>query len=206
MPQDHVMPSCNSPVPGPQRPAAMPLARRVPACGRLALWAVLGWLSVSTAGCQCLCCGTNAWSRIIDCGVDHAVPFDCLYCSKLDLTRIGRPGGLPGRCCCRPTPCCQSGLVFAHRWNSPPPPASPGPAPYQGLESMPELPAAEPAPYFPPADEASPLFPKPEEPPAESEDPGVVRTHYVQPVREETGRTRVEPPFTLVPIEAIFGN
>jgi hypothetical protein len=186
-------------------------------------------LLLVNSGCQCVCCGTNACSASVDCGVDHAIPFDGCYCSWLDLTRIGRPGGMPGRCCCScPADCCNPGVVYAHRWNSPP---AQDAAPSAGLQNVPNFPAAEPGPYFPPANReldregVSPLFdpeetplpggPMPTVPATESPmaigrrratEAGVVRTHFT---RESTGRESLSAdnqPAWVLPIEAVFAN
>lgn len=193
---------------------------------RMVFWLLAAAVISCSSGCQCCCCGTNVWSRIIDCGVDHAVPFDCVYCAKLDATRINRPGGIQcGHCCrCGSCPQCIQG-VYAHRWNSPPPPEEPTGT--YGLQDSPVLPdeVSPQGPYFPPGgvhprdmpqDEAVPLFdspsqpaPRPSEPsppPAETEpDAGVVRTGY-QHVSEAPVGVRYDRPQTLIPVEALFGN
>lgn len=184
--------------------------------GRRAIASVAGILAlVVNCGCQCCCCGTNLWSRGVDCGVDHAVPFDCLYCSKLDLTRINRPCGWQCGCCCRPTACCAAGVVYAHRWNSPAPVATTS----GGLQSVPTFPATEPGPYVPMplSDEATPLFDAPveaapeplEEPalPAETPpDAGIVPMRYNLPASEPEGRVRLESDLLLVPTDVLFGS
>lgn len=184
--------------------------------GRRAFAWIVGIIMLAAnCGCQCCCCGTNLWSRAVDCGVDHAVPFDCLYCSKLDLTRINRPCGWQCGCCCRPTACCAAGVVYAHRWNSPLPEI----ATSSGLQSVPTFPATDPGPYMPmpPSNEATPLFDAPVEaapapmaepvPPTDvPPDAGVVPMRYLAPASEPEGRVRLETSPLLVPTEVLFGN
>jgi hypothetical protein len=179
-------------------------------CGAAAL---LGWLS----GCQCCCCGTNAYSAVIDCINDHPLRLECLYCSKLDLTRINRPGGIQcGRCCCRPQQCC-SGGIYAHRWNSPPaPPMTAAPS---GLEGAPTYPADEAGPYFPPTDvappsedgSAVPLFTQPMEPSTRQATPMPAAEPQAAPPAADPevmqmNYRRIVPdlPRLQVPVEAIF--
>ncbi|MFV0442059.1 MAG: hypothetical protein ACK5Q5_00660 [Planctomycetaceae bacterium] len=188
------------------------LARRLMSLGLLLT-------SVSLCGCQCFCRGTNAWSAVIDCGTDHAVPLDCVYCSWLDLTRIGRPGGLPGRSCCRCSQCCSSATVYVHRWNMPKPREVSAP---EGLQNIPDLPGTSSDPYFPPpaeTDEATPLFPMPPESslpsnpeaatptdvPEPINDGGVVRMYYERPASDDAPASPADSNWVL-PTRAIFGN
>ena len=219
-----LLPDVNVDVAGSQQCVGEVIAPAAHSIRRLAGLLVATAIAISS-GCQCCCCGTNAWSRIIDCGVDHAIPFDCVYCAKLDATRINRPCGIQcGHCCrCGDCPNCIQG-VYAHRWMSPP---SEEPATAYGVGGAPVLPdeLAPQGPYFPPGgvhprdmpqDEAVPLFgspsqpaPPPSEPsppPVEPEaDAGVVRMGY-QRVGEAPARVRVDAPRTLISVDALFGN
>ena len=164
------------------------------------------------SGCQCCCCGTNCWSRVVDCVADHPLRCDCLYCAKLDATRINRPGGIQyGHCCrCEYPACCPLG-VYAHRWMSPV--EADGEAD-PGLQGPPTLPGElrQQGPYFPPEmpeDEAVPLFESPMPAPAsstdEDEDAGVVQMRYTR-TTDASARVRVDNASLLVPVEVIFGN
>jgi hypothetical protein len=137
---------------GDRAPSAAGGARRTGPLSRGCAAAAL-LLACLLSGCQCCCCGTNAYSAVIDCFADHPPCLECLYCAKLDATRINRPGGWQcSRCCCPQPHCCSSG-VYAHRWNSPPVPEA---IPAAGLLEAPELPAGDVGPYFPPASEIAP--------------------------------------------------
>lgn len=199
-----------------------PVRRRRPASALRA--ACLTLLLFTAPGCQC-CCGTRVVNCVIDWGVDHAVPLECLYCSRLDLTRINRPGG--PWCCraCTTAAACGPGVVYAHRWNSPPPaeadsglqPNPTYPAPQPGVE----LPPRPMSPQAGPDDRVEPLFPMPESPPPPGESPppdappssgdgdGVVPLGYQrsQRFRPAPGAPTVPwPAQTLVPVEVLFGN
>lgn len=196
-------------------PGPVSRLRPAPALGAACLTLLLS----TATGCQC-CCGTNVVNCVIDWGVDHAVPLECLYCSRLDLTRINRPGG-PWRCrSCASAAACGPGVVYAHRWNSPPPveadaglqPNPTYPAPQPGLERPPQ-PRRPPA---APEDRVEPLFPMPESPaspappgespPGPGDGNGVIPLRYqpVPPVRRAPPAS--EPPPPLVPVEVLFGN
>ena len=193
--------------------SAEPTCSAVDRCWSLAraCWSLVAVLSLG--GCHCCCC-TDHVSCLVDWGIDHAVPFDGLYCSKLDLTRLGRCDGL--QCCCRdcpPIPCYQ-GAVYAHRWNSPPT-VTPDP----GMQGPPELPPPDysppvraPAELGPPpgAVHVEPLFPVPEQRRAEE---GVVQTGYVPSGRVQTrdvpngyNREIDTGRQWLVPTSVLFGN
>ncbi len=105
--------------------------------GGLLLGAAL--VLLSHWGCQCCPLGTNAYSTVIDTVADCPVRMDCVYCAKLDATRINRPGGW--QCCndCPPPPACCAAGVYAHRWNSPPVTDMTSPA--GGLQGLPNFPA-----------------------------------------------------------------
>lgn len=211
MPDFPMMPFGNSGVDVPARPAVEPAAVRRP--GGPAVQLAVGLL-LALSGCQC-CCGTNVVSCVVDWGVDHAVPFDCVYCSCLDLTRINRPGGL--QCCCGcgqccPPVCCSPGQVYAHRWLSPPPLVAADP----GLQPNPTYPAPEAGPGLPPrsmpplemrGDQVEPLFPMPQpapalpsqvDPPPADPPAGVIQMRYLQPP--------TLPSPWHVPTDMLFGN
>lgn len=197
-----------------QRPVRRRLARTLGAmCLTLLLFAA--------AGCQC-CCGTNVVNCVIDWGVDHAIPLQCLYCSRLDLTRINRPGG--PWCCrsCTPAVACAPAVVYAHRWNSPPPAADDS-----GLQPNPTYPAPQPgvdippqpmSPQAVPEDRVDPLFPMPESPPLPGQPPppdappGSSDGGEVVPLRYQILQpgpgiqTPSWPAQPLVPVEVLFGN
>jgi hypothetical protein len=183
--------------------------------------AFLTLLLFAAAGCQC-CCGTNVVNCVIDWGVDHAIPWECLYCSRLDLTRINRPGG--PWCCrtCTPAAACGPGMVYAHRWNSPPPAEADS-----GLQPNPTYPAPQPGADLPPRpmtpqvvpdDRVEPLFPMPESPPPPEQSlppdapPGSNAGRDVVPLRYQrlqpapSAPTAPLPAQPLVPVEVLFGN
>lgn len=146
--------------------------------GRIALALTITAMLGANSGCQYFCRGTNGWSRVVDRAADHRVRFDRLYFPRLDLTRIGRPGGLHGRCCACPVHCCSSDKVYAHRWNAPRPVET---STAEGLEGVPDFPDVEPGPYFPPSDEPAPLFgPMTQSRAFPSRDAGIVRTQYTR--------------------------
>ncbi len=69
------------------------------------------------SGCQC--CGiTERAADIVDTIADSEIALDPLYCSKLDLTRINRPGGIECGCYC-PQPASLGARVYALRWADP---------------------------------------------------------------------------------------
>lgn len=175
---------------------------------------VVGFNLLTAFGCQC-CCGTNVWSRVVDFTSDHPPIAQCLYCSKLDLTRINRPGGIQCGCGCPPIPHCASG-VYAHRWNSPPNPSG---------DMQPAMPL-ESSPYYPDVENQSdqqmlnespaPLLPPPSMPPAAIQpmdqpmSPGVQATPRA-PVEPGEGIQQMhylrESPYRqgmLVPVDALF--
>jgi len=148
--------------------------------------ATLSITLLTAAGCQCCRC-TDHVSCVIDWGVDHAVPFDCLYCSRLDVTRINRPGGWQccRACCPNPPPC--PGGIFAHRWNPPPEPAADAglqsPPTYPGPAAGPPLPLLPPAGPTPGLERPEPLFPMLETDPAQPplDPPAVQQLRYDRP-------------------------
>ena len=179
---------------------------------------VVGFNLLTAFGCQC-CCGTNVWSRMIDFTSDHPPIAQCVYCSKLDLTRINRPGGIQCGCGCPPIPHCSSG-VYAHRWNSPPNPLgsmqqtpTPSTPYYPDVENQsdqqmlnesaapPLLPPPsmpQPAPQLAPQPMNQPMAPGLGAPPQEPTAPGsgVEQMHYL---RESPYRQGM-----LVPVDALF--
>lgn len=217
----HLLPGGNTPVAELPLTANRPSAAAWRRCGgpcRALAAVLLLWAS----GCQCCCCLTNGYSRIIDCKADHPLLWEWAYCPKLDLTRINRPGGIQCcRCCCPPQQCC-SGGVYAHRWNSPP--FASGTAAV-GLQGAPAYPADQPGPYFPPvapdvappAADGSPvpLFEQPQPAPMPAPatapqsasppgdvpvgDSGVVRMNYLAPAAESA-------PAWQIPVEVLFGQ
>lgn len=218
MPNLPLMTPGNVPVDAPQHRSETRLRRA--ALRRAAACAVVALGMTVSSGCQCLCCGTNAYSCLIDCIADHPPCVECLYCAKLDLTRINRPGGCQCcRCCCKPQQCCAGG-VYAHRWNSPPAQSMSSTA---GLRDAAVLPDNVAGPYFPPAEAARPdvappaddgspvpLFEQPQNPmspeplPMEAPpaapptDSGVVRMNYLAPAES--------PPVWQVPVNVLFGQ
>ena len=73
------------------------------------------FLMTSLTGCQC--CGLAEFQMTaVDRIADKSCNLECLYCPKLDLTRINRRCG--PQCCrhrCQTVACPRNG-VFAHRW------------------------------------------------------------------------------------------
>lgn len=114
----------------------------------------------ATSGCQCSGL-TERYADVIDDVADSSPRFDCLYTPCLDLTRIGKPdwcqcrfSGLLCRRGCRDgswgSGCPNCGRYYPASWTTSP-----------GIST----------PQILPDDEARPVMPTPEAPPAPSPDP-----------------------------------